>query len=44
MRAEKSRAVPGASNRRTVPSSGTMTFMIMRIVVVFPAPFGPSSP
>src|SRR5207248_53197 len=34
----------GAPNRRTEPASGWMMSMIMRIVVVLPAPLGPSSP
>ena len=29
---------------RISPSSGFVMFMIMRIVVVLPAPFGPRSP
>src|SRR3989454_690231 len=38
------RPVPCSPNSRTDPSSGSMTSMIIRMVVVLPAPFGPSSP
>ena len=31
-------------NNRMVPESGAVMLTIMRIVVVLPAPFGPSSP
>jgi len=37
-------AAPGSPNTRTAPPSGSRMSMIMRMVVVLPAPFGPSRP
>ena len=38
------RSLNGSPKMRTSPSSGSITPMIIRIVVVFPAPFGPRRP
>src|SRR5258708_25987542 len=44
MRALWWRPPRSSPNSRTVPVSGIVMFMIMRIEVVLPAPLGPSSP
>ncbi len=44
MRAESSRLAGSPPNREIRPSSGKMMLRIMRMLVLLPAPFGPSSP